>query len=221
MSAAAVSLVATAVLGIVPYRHEYVLMVAWATTFLIALLALVLVGARAFRWDLIGSVAGSALLGSAAGVLASVLDSSDPDGFPSGGVRGRSSVRSCSVSSGSSSIPPSGELTTPSLDGSRRRCPASRRLRVGASRKERGDGSRPRVDAADAGRSVQDPRSEPAIRGMRAQVRLWSTEAARLRHRPARVVVRVASSTSTRGPPTGSRRIAGVEGRSTTGKGLA
>ena len=84
MSAAAVSLVATAVLGIVPYRHEYVLMVAWATTSLIALLALVLVGARAFRWDLIGSVAGSALLGSAAGVLASVLDSSDPDGFPSG-----------------------------------------------------------------------------------------------------------------------------------------
>jgi hypothetical protein len=88
MSAATVSLVATAVLGIVPYRHEYVLMVAWATTFLIALLALVLVGARAFRWDLIGSVAGSALLGSAAGVLASVLDSSDPDGFPSGAVPG-------------------------------------------------------------------------------------------------------------------------------------
>lgn len=88
MSAAAVSLVATAVLGIVPYRHEYVLMVAWATTFLIALLALVLVGARAFRWDLIGSVVGSALLGSAAGVLASVLDSSDPDGFPSGAVPG-------------------------------------------------------------------------------------------------------------------------------------
>ena len=88
MSAAAVSLVATAVLGIVPYRHEYVLMVAWATTFLIPLLALVLVGARAFRWDLIGSVAGSALLGSAAGVLASVLDSSDPDGFPSGAVPG-------------------------------------------------------------------------------------------------------------------------------------
>jgi hypothetical protein len=88
MSAATVSLVATAVLSIVPYRHEYVLMVAWATTFLIALLALVLVGARAFRWDLIGSVAGSALLGSAAGVLASLLDSSDPDGFPSGAVPG-------------------------------------------------------------------------------------------------------------------------------------
>jgi hypothetical protein len=80
--------VATAVLGIVPYRHEYVLMVAWAATFLIALLALVLAGARAFHWDLIGSVAGSALLGSAAGVLASVLDSSDPDGFPSGAVPG-------------------------------------------------------------------------------------------------------------------------------------
>jgi hypothetical protein len=85
---AAVSLDARAVLDIVPYRHEYVLMVAWATTFLIALLALVLFGARVFRWDLIGSVAGSALLGSAAGVLASVLDNSDPDGFPSGAVPG-------------------------------------------------------------------------------------------------------------------------------------
>jgi hypothetical protein len=74
--------------GIAPYRREYVLVVAWATTSLIALLAFVLVGARAFRWDLVGSVAGSALLGSAAGLLASVLDSSDPDAFPSGAVLG-------------------------------------------------------------------------------------------------------------------------------------
>jgi hypothetical protein len=124
MSAAAISLVATSAVGIVPYRHEYVLMVAWATTFLIALLALVLVGARAFRWDLIGSVVGSALLGSAAGVLASVLDSSDPDGFPSGAVPG-AIAGAIMLGLLGLSILPWAELTTPSPDASRRLCPGS------------------------------------------------------------------------------------------------
>src|SRR5437879_5533872 len=64
------------------YRHDYVLMIAWGVTCLFALLALVFVGARAAGWDLLGSVAGSAVLGSMAGALAGVLGSSDPDGFP-------------------------------------------------------------------------------------------------------------------------------------------
>jgi hypothetical protein len=74
--------VTSGVLLVVPYRHAYVLLVAWGVTFLIALLALLLVGARATGWDLLGSVAGSALLGSMAGALAGVLASPDPDGFP-------------------------------------------------------------------------------------------------------------------------------------------
>jgi hypothetical protein len=64
------------------YRHDYVLMIAWGVTCLFALLALLFVGARAAGWDLLGSVAGSAVLGSMAGALAGVLGSSDPDGFP-------------------------------------------------------------------------------------------------------------------------------------------
>jgi hypothetical protein len=117
---------------------------------------------------------------------------------------GRSSARSGSASSGSSSIPPWRELTTPSLDGSRRLCPATPSsscwcFSKGARCRKSSSGGRGRP-----GRSVRDPRSEPAIRGMRAEVRLWSAEAARLRHRPARVVVRVASRRSTRGPPAGS-----------------
>ena len=73
---------------VVPYRHEYVLMVAWVVTCLVALLALLLVGARAAGWDLLGSAAGSALLGSMAGALAGVLASPDPDGFPGLAVPG-------------------------------------------------------------------------------------------------------------------------------------
>jgi hypothetical protein len=99
-----------------------------------------------------------------------------------------------------------------------RRSGVLRRLRVGDSRKERRDASCPRVDAADAGRSVRDPRSEPATGRMRGEVRLWSAEVARLRHRSARVVVRLASGTSARGPPAGSRRIARGNGNQTNGR---
>ena len=80
--------VMSGVLLVVPYRHEYVLMVAWVVTCLVALLALLLVGARAAGWDLLGSAAGSALLGSMAGALAGVLASPDPDGFPGLAVPG-------------------------------------------------------------------------------------------------------------------------------------
>ncbi len=80
--------VLSGVLSVVPYRHDYVLMLAWGVTCLIALLALIFVGARAAGRDLIGSVAGSALLGSMAGALAGVLASSDPDGFPGRAIPG-------------------------------------------------------------------------------------------------------------------------------------
>jgi len=71
------------------YGHDYVLMIAWGVTFLIALPALLLlVGARAAGWDVLGSAAGSALLGSMAGALAGVLSNRDPDSFPDGAVAG-------------------------------------------------------------------------------------------------------------------------------------
>jgi hypothetical protein len=70
------------------YRHDYVLMLTWGVTSLIALLALLLVGARAAGWDVLGSAAGSALLGSMAGALAGVLHNPDPDSFPDGAVAG-------------------------------------------------------------------------------------------------------------------------------------
>src|SRR5439155_17394541 len=80
--------VLSGVLSVVPYRHDYVLMIGWGVTCLVALLALLLVGARAAGWDLLGSAAGSALLGSMAGALAGVIHSPDPDSFPLGAVAG-------------------------------------------------------------------------------------------------------------------------------------
>ena len=70
------------------YRHDYVLILTWGVTCLIALLALFLVGARAAGWDVLGSAAGSALVGSMAGALAGVLHNPDPDSFPQGAVAG-------------------------------------------------------------------------------------------------------------------------------------
>src|SRR5439155_5045455 len=74
--------------SVVPYHHDYVLMVTWGVTCLFASLALLLVGARAAGWDLLGSAAGSAVLGSMAGALAGVLLNSDPDSFPTLAVGG-------------------------------------------------------------------------------------------------------------------------------------
>jgi hypothetical protein len=70
------------------YRHDYVLMIAWAVTFLIALPAFLLVGARAAGRDVLGSAVGSALLGCMAGALAGVLHNPNPDSFPDGAVAG-------------------------------------------------------------------------------------------------------------------------------------
>jgi len=70
------------------YRHDYVLAVAWGVTCLVALLALLLVGARVAGWDVLGSAAGSALLGSIAGALAGLFSSPDPDSFPVRAVLG-------------------------------------------------------------------------------------------------------------------------------------
>ncbi len=70
------------VLLVAPYRHVYVLMIAWGVTCLFALLAVLLVGTRAAGWDVLGSAAGCAVLGSMAGALAGVLHNPDPDSFP-------------------------------------------------------------------------------------------------------------------------------------------
>jgi uncharacterized membrane protein YeaQ/YmgE (transglycosylase-associated protein family) len=64
------------------YRHDYVLAVAWVVTCSVALVSVFLVGARAARWDVLGSPVGWALIGSIAGVLAGVLSMSDPDSYP-------------------------------------------------------------------------------------------------------------------------------------------
>jgi hypothetical protein len=153
------------------------------------------------------------LLGSAAGVLASVLDSSDPDGFPSGAVPG--------AIIGAIMLGLVGLFFDSSVGGADD--PVARRVKASLSGipvvvvlvlLERSAATQ--VVLGWTRQTPDDPcKTLDPSQPFGACVPKYGSRALRLLAFDIVLLAlfRVASSTSTRGPPTGSRRIAGGRGK--------